>query len=68
MKSNKLNLPKLFTTSTKSPNRDEIYPFTQQPSDNKFSTKPSNKASEAPSDLFSRFTADIIREEVIFTR
>ena len=69
MKRNKLDLKKLFTKDQPvNRNRQDVFPFTQQPSDNQFAVKPSNKGEEAPSDLFSRFTADIIRQDVVFTR
>lgn len=46
-----------------------ILPFTQKPSNNHFDVKEENSNDEMKaSDLFSLFTADIIKEEVIFTR
>ncbi len=46
-----------------------ILPFTQKPSNNHFEVKEDNPNDEMKaSDLFSLFTADIIKEQVIFTR
>ena len=38
------------------------------PSRNKYKNKDKNENELAASDLFSHFTADIIKEDVIFTR
>ncbi len=46
-----------------------ILPFTEKPSSRHFNDKEENGINEIrASDLFSFFTADIIKEEVIFTR
>jgi hypothetical protein len=52
-----------------------IFPFTQQPPLEKVEElqkqkqpDPSELFSHVGSELFSRFTADIIKEEVVFTR
>ncbi|MBC7946320.1 MAG: hypothetical protein H7Y42_00460 [Chitinophagaceae bacterium] len=48
---------------------DEILPFTEKPSLDHTSKAYSDKNSQlGASDLFALFTADIIREEVVFTR
>jgi hypothetical protein len=48
--------------------RDDIIPFTQKPSANRFSTPDEGDTRLEASELFSRFTADIIRKDVLFTR
>lgn len=46
-----------------------IVPFAEKPSEKKYdSTGEENKKGLAASDLFSIFTADIIRQDVVFTR
>ena len=50
-----------------------IFPFTEKPSSNHFEKfkntgKPAESGNVEACDLFSLFTADIIKEEVIFTR
>lgn len=48
---------------------DGIFPFTESPSVDKITTKEKEKKNKlCASDLFSLFTADIIKEDVIFTR
>lgn len=47
--------------------RDNILPFTETPSDERSSQNKSSHPLDAVG-LFSLFTADIIKEEVIFTR
>ena len=47
----------------------DILPFTESPSRNRYqSNATKNKKELAASDLFSMFTANIIKEDVIFTR
>ncbi len=67
MKVKKLEAPQLFT-STLSNGRHESHPFTQQPSDNQFPVVKPTGTKDSPSELFSRFTADIIKTDAIFTR
>ena len=46
-----------------------ILPFTEKPSNSYLEQKEENNKSDIQAcDLFSFFTADIIKEEVIFTR
>ena len=46
-----------------------ILPFTETPSFSHFEDKDDNHRNEMKaSDLFSLFTADIIKEEIVFTR
>lgn len=48
-----------------------ILPFTETPSNSQYTTdeKDENSKNEMKaSDLFSLFTADIIKEEIVFTR
>mgnify|MGYP007115600797 CR=1 FL=1 len=46
-----------------------ILPFTEKPSNKHLSERTENAKDEInASDLFSLFTADIIKEEIIFTR
>ena len=63
----KINIPKLFVTQTTT-RKGEMYPFTQKPSENQFPISKPDDRKDSPSQLFSRFTADIIKEEVVFTR
>ncbi|HZI55104.1 MAG TPA: hypothetical protein VFD56_15415 [Chitinophagaceae bacterium] len=47
----------------------DILPFTESPSRNRYrSNATKNKKELGASDLFSMFTANIIKEDVIFTR
>jgi len=49
--------------------RDSIVPFKERPSDNRNQGAPSRDSSKLnAAQLFSLFTADIIREDVPFTR
>jgi hypothetical protein len=45
-----------------------IFPFTEKPSNEHFIQQDKAKDEIQASDLFSLFTADIIKEEVVFTR
>jgi hypothetical protein len=46
-----------------------VIPFTEKPSNDQFIEKEENgKNAIRASDLFSFFTADIIKEETLFTR
>ena len=46
-----------------------ILPFTETPSYSHFEDKEDNARNDMKaSDLFSLFTADIIKEEIVFTR
>lgn len=56
-------------SAPKSRQRHSIFPFTQMPSENQFpgTGKPAD-LKEGPSDLFSRFTADVIKKDVVFER
>jgi hypothetical protein len=58
--------------TTKKPNRilDGILPFTEKPSNQYFNEKDDELAADEihASDLFSFFTADIIKEKVVFVR
>jgi hypothetical protein len=47
---------------------DGILPFTEKPSNEHMSQKEDAKNDLAASDLFSLFTANIIKEEVTFIR
>ncbi len=47
---------------------DGILPFTEKPSNEHFSEKDAVKNEIEASDLFSLFTANIIKEEVTFIR
>ena len=47
--------------------REETLPFPETPPGNHYDDQVSNNALHAE-DLFSRFTADIIKEDVTFTR
>jgi len=67
----KLIPQKIRTTIKKSLTLFEgILPFTEKPSDKHFSESHDKNTNEEinASELFSLFTADIIKEEVIFTR
>jgi hypothetical protein len=46
----------------------DIIPFTERPSDARSSTESNSRDKLVAADLFSLFTADIIKEEKIFTR
>jgi hypothetical protein len=46
--------------------RAGMKPFTERPAEDRIEAKRDNRIGAA--DLFSLFTADIIREEVVFTR
>ena len=46
----------------------EVIPFTQTPSENQFDDSKNINNDIRASDLFSFFTANIIKEEVVFTR
>jgi len=59
---------KKMHASIKKSKWDDIIPFPEMPSRNKYKNKDNNKNELAASDLFSLFTADIIKEDVIFTR
>lgn len=61
---------KIKTSIKKSLNAMEgILPFTEKPSNSYLEQKEENNKNEMKaSELFSFFTADIIKEEVIFTR
>lgn len=50
------------------PEMDNVVPFTQTPSENQFDDHENIKNELRASDLFSYFTANIIKEEIIFTR
>lgn len=67
----KLN-PKKITTKIKKTFSliEGILPFTEKPSENHFLSKEDNSENTSlkAHDLFSLFTADIIKEEIIFTR
>lgn len=45
-----------------------IQPFAEQPGDDRFKQTKKEKKDIGASELFSLFTADIIKEETIFTR
>ncbi len=63
------NLQKVQSVITKPFRRESIRPFTEKPSVDPASAKPGNRNDNLnAADLFSLFTADIIREEVLFTR
>jgi len=60
---------KLIVLMEKSRLSDILLPFKEQPRDDAFPGDKEQKTEElGAADLFSRFTADIIKEEVIFTR
>jgi hypothetical protein len=62
-------LKKIQNVLTKTIRIDGIKPFTERPSvDPSSSTSGLRKNDLSGADLFSLFTADIIREEVLFTR
>lgn len=56
--------------SSKDARRDSIVPFTERPSEGRSGKPVSPKAKDKlnGTELFSLFTADIIREDVPFTR
>jgi hypothetical protein len=68
MERKKIMTPRLFSVP-KSSQRQSTFPFTQKPSENQFpgSGKPAD-LKETPSELFSRFTADVIKKDVVFER
>ena len=47
---------------------EEVIPFTQTPSEGQFDDHQNIKNELRASDLFSFFTANIIKEEIVFTR
>ena len=57
-----------MTVTSKKNRLDDIIPFQEMPSRNRYKNKDKNESGLAASDLFSHFTADIIKEDVIFTR
>ncbi|MDQ2718663.1 MAG: hypothetical protein M3Z26_02700 [Bacteroidota bacterium] len=70
---NEVTSPKLTSLIRKSTTIIEgILPFKEKPSKNNFLNKSNEEGYESNGveayDLFSLFTADIIKEEVIFTR
>ena len=46
----------------------DIKPFTERPSRNKYAVGNKNNDELAAAELFSFFTADIIKKNIIFTR
>jgi hypothetical protein len=46
----------------------DIVPFTEKPSDARTTTESNSRDSLVAADLFSLFTANIIKEDKIFTR
>ncbi|HSV11072.1 MAG TPA: hypothetical protein VLI68_09900 [Hanamia sp.] len=66
---NKITPQKLKTIKNSMSFVEAILPFTEKPSNAHFATKEkvNNDEIEA-NDLFSLFTANIIKEEVVFTR
>ena len=64
----KITSPKLRISIQKSL-VEGILPFTQKPSNNHFNVKEESTNDDMKAcDLFSLFTANIIKEEVVFTR
>ena len=58
-----------LTSIVKNIRHNDTLPFREIPSDNQFPADPAtNKRELAASDLFTLFTADIIRQDVKFTR
>lgn len=55
----------IFTSIVMEVNTSDTLPFTEKPSDE---PSPEQKNILEASDLFSHFTANIIKEEVIFVR
>jgi hypothetical protein len=65
----KAGLKLIQETFTQTIRREGIFPFTERPCEEKRNmgqAAPDNKLHAA--DLFSLFTADIIREDVVFVR
>lgn len=56
---------KLFISRTR---LEETRPFPEQPAYHQYPGDAGQKIDSRASDLFSRFTADIIKEDVLFTR
>ena len=57
-----------LTSIVKHVTRETILPFTEKPSVEHEDEEKNAKEKLCASDLFSLFTADIIKEEVVFTR
>ncbi len=58
-----------LSSIVKKTRHNDILPFSEIPSDNQFRADPASASRDlAASDLFSLFTADIIRKDVKFTR
>ena len=47
---------------------NDIRPFTEQPSGNRMKAGLNEKCTLGAADLFSQFTANIIKENTVFTR
>ena len=63
-----MNIAIKLQTSIKIVSRHEILPFPEKPSTNQFGNDNSKYNALKATDLFSKFTADIIKQNVIFTR
>lgn len=59
---------KIQQTISQTVRREGIFPFTERPSDEKMPSGQKEKGKLNADDLFSLFTADIIKKDVIFTR
>ena len=55
-------------SSSKIARSSDIIPFTERPSDARSSAVANSRDKLVAADLFSLFTADIIKEDKIFTR
>ena len=64
----KLKPSKDKTTSTLEVGRTEIFSFTEKPSNKEVHKVEETEDKLEASDLFSLFTADIIKEDKVFTR
>ena len=62
------HIEKKLASLVKKARLSEILPFTERPSEPAGTPGKGKTAELAASDLFSLFTADIIKEEVVFTR
>jgi len=59
---------KSISAASKKSKLNDIRPFTERPSVNRMKTGLHEKGSLAAAELFSQFTANIIKEDTLFTR
>jgi len=68
MNKNVKPIKKKINAPNKKSKLNDIRPFTEQPSGNRMNGGIKDKTTLGAADLFSHFTADIIKENTLFTR